>query len=200
MPSLRSAHADARATASHGLIAEDVADHDRGERKPDPEHDEDDGDDQIGLRRALLAGEPGVDHDHEQRDADRARQRCEQARDPQDGAFTRFLKPRGRPERRERDEGDDEHDACRPREQPLRDRQILLADQPMREAARGHRGGAQQPDHRQAAGQPQPAHGSTITLASVCLCSSSSTMNWPSIVAGKSKRTLPFSATSLCTS
>ncbi len=51
----------------------------------------------------------------------------------------RLLQLRRAPQRRERDERDDQHDRGRPAEQPHRDRQVGLADDPVRVGARRER-------------------------------------------------------------
>jgi hypothetical protein len=66
------------------------------------------------------------------------------------------------------------------------------------EGAVGRRVRAGVDRHREAVAPSR--HGLTVTLASVCLCSSSSTMNSPVIDAGSLKWTLPPFVTSLWTS
>ena len=93
-----------------------------------------------------VAREAGVDDEHEERDADRAGERVEEPRQARDAALGRLLEARLGPQHREADERRDEHDRRRPAEQPLRDRQVLAPDEPVRERGLGRR-------HQQSAGR-----------------------------------------------
>ena len=113
-----------------------------------------------------LAGavEAGVDHEHEQRHTDRAAQRIDPCGDTEQRTLACALEPGFGPQRRERDEGDDEHHRGSPPEQPGRDREIGAAHQPVRQSGGGpeRRGRG-----RQRQGNRYPTfHGSTLSEAS----------------------------------
>ncbi len=117
--------------------AEDVAEADAQEHQAEPGGDEDEGDREVPVGR-LGPREAAPDGDGEQADADQAREDlCRRAgdrrRQPARGrAPALVLELRLAPEHRQRDEGDDQDEGGAPGEQPLRDRQVLLADQGMR--------------------------------------------------------------------
>ena len=118
--------------------AEDVAEQHAHEHQPDPEDDEDEGRREV-VQRRRRPGVAGGEHEREDRDAEHAAgdlhaAAAEQASDPAgQRPPARVLEPRLRPQRRQRDEGDAEHDRRRPPEQPLRDRQARALHEPVGE-------------------------------------------------------------------
>ena len=117
--------------------AEDVAEQHAREHEPDPERDQDERGREV-VERGPAAQEAGQ-HDHdEQRDAEQPAQPVDGARAQQRAPMPRqrapgqlALHPRLGPQRRQRDEGEHEHRARRPREQLRRDRQVAALDEPV---------------------------------------------------------------------
>ena len=112
---------------------EHVARQERDARDPDPEQHVDDRRQQV-VARLLRAGQPGVHHDRERGNAERAAQHIQQPWQADERPLAHGLQPRARPQRRQADERHDEDGCGRPREQPARNRQVLLADQPVRQS------------------------------------------------------------------
>ena len=122
-----------RAPGAEGL--EDVAEQDRGEHQPDPEDDHHERRRPV-VERALRPQIAGEDRHDQQADADRAAQRLHRrARDhaPAGQRAPRVvLQPRLGPQHGEREERDHQHRRRRPEQQPLRDRELLALDEPVR--------------------------------------------------------------------
>jgi hypothetical protein len=112
--------------------AEDVAEEEAERRDADPEDDVDERRRQVRLR-GLRAPEPGPDDDPEERDADEPAEDLDDQRDADEVAVARTGELRRRPQRRERDERDDEHRRRGVDGDDRRDRQVLARADPVGE-------------------------------------------------------------------
>ena len=139
-PAARRSQPPPRAIASHGLNARKTSPKQRADKRhADPEEHVDQGRQQVVAR--VRGPRPGRRRRRgEERDADRAADAARASRGTRSRSRVRLVLPaRPLPQRAERDERDDQHDRRGPREQPARDRQVLLADQPVGERRRGQR-------------------------------------------------------------